>query len=171
MAIPNPQTWTNMNLSDQYQMQNFLQQLAQWATQAQNPGGFINSQPGSIQGGSLQTVSKYLNAVSGTQTVPANNGASIMVEINITGNTTLVLANLMVGIPVVIKVNNTAGIGHNFLINATNGAGTAYAINAKNSALVDMVGTGVSIGAGATLVFAGNSDNAGAMPSLWMIYN
>ena len=154
-----------MNVADQYQMQLFLQQLAQWATQAQNPGGFINSQPGSIQGGALQTVSRYLNAVSGTQTVQANNGASIMVEINITGNTTLVLANLMIGIPVVVKASGA----HTLKMNATDGAGTAYAISAKNSSLVDMVATGVS--ASGTVIFAGNSDYAGATPSLWFLYN
>jgi len=171
MAIPNPQTWTSMNLMDQTQMQNFLQQLAQWATQQQNSNQAINSQPGSIQGGSLQTVAKYLNSVSGTQTVECANAADVMVEINITGNTTLVLANLSVGVPVIVKVGNIAGIGHTFQMNATNGAGTAYAINAKGAALVDMVGTGISLGAGVTGVFAGDGDMSGSVPSLWMLFN
>jgi hypothetical protein len=171
MAIPNPQTWTSMNLNDQYQMQNFLQQLAQWATQTQNPFQLINSQAGSVQGGSLQTVSKYLNGVSGTQTVACANAANVMVEINFTADTTLVLASLSVGVPVVVKATNTGGAGHVLKMNGTSGNGTTYAISGKGSGLVDFVATGVTIGAGGTGVFAGNSDMAGATPSLWFLYN
>lgn len=171
MPIPDPKTWTSLNLMDQGQMQNFLQQLALWGTQLQSPAGLLNSNPGSVQGGAISTVSQYLNGVSGTQTVACANAASVMVEINFTGNVTLALSNLSVGIPVVVKATNSGGVAHTLEMSATTGGGIVYAISAKGSSLVDMVATGVSMNSGATNVFAGNSDTAGATPSLWLLFN
>ncbi len=109
--------------------------------------------------------------MSGTQTVDCSNATSVTVEINFTATTTLVLSNLSVGVPVVVKASDTALGAHSFNITATTGSGTAYAIHAKSSATFDNMVAGISVAGTTTVIFAGSSDMAGATPSLWLVYN
>lgn len=109
---------------------------------------------------SVLSAHSSLGTVSTNQTFAANGCPFLNLLLTITASLTLTITGLSAGTAVTITVFNSTGGSLSFKLAATNLSGAAYAtIQAMTTAdvVVDLLGTGVSIGAGGQRTLTGGT--------------
>lgn len=152
MPLPDPNTWSNFDLSASKDQKIFQHQLITVITALLNPGfvaGQLNGM-GLINYSGLNTLATQ-TVMAGNLTFNCNNAAMVSILLNqLTGSGTLTLNNLGPGVPVQITISSNGA--HTFKMAATLPGGTAYPSMDyfTGGGIVDLIGTGLATPAGSS---------------------
>jgi len=175
MASVDPNSWQSLHAGADKKSRVFITQLVRYLGESFSSTGLAQSLSGSNRGvkaGALKNLTVDYPA-SGSQTANCADAYAVYVSMELNSlPAVLTLSNLLTGSPVTIAVNNSTGASGNFQIHGTNGLGASYLVFAKTTgSYLNMVTVGVSIPAGNTVIFTGNSSVKGAGPDLELVYN
>jgi hypothetical protein len=104
----------------------------------------------------------YNATATGTVTYNVTGATEVMVRVGITGNLTLVLNGLGIGVPIQIMTSNTSGSTWQMTLTGTDPMGNAYGMFYKSSGQASTVTfTNVNFSTGTTDLFMGITSNNG----------
>lgn len=113
----------------------------------------------SVTNAAITVVALGLGPLTAPQTVDCAGAISVSVTFSVsTVGVNLILNNLMIGIPVFVRIDNTSSTtARNCSINANTPASVAYNVNGVSASAATNVGTNIAIPTSTTMLFVGNS--------------
>lgn len=121
--------------------------------------GAANLDVASVTNAAITVVAVGLGPVTVPQPVDCAGAISVSITFSVsTVGINLTLNNLMIGIPVFVRIDNTSSTAaRNCSINANTPASVAYTVNGVSASAATNVGTNIAIPPSTTMLFVGNS--------------